>query len=81
MRDDGFGELNWKDLELHLNKIAIREPEYLDLWVGSVIIINSQGVAFEQFSKATDKRQTFGRYGKTFQEGLGTANLSRSALR
>jgi len=21
MRDDGFGELNWKDLELHLNKI------------------------------------------------------------
>jgi hypothetical protein len=23
MRDDGFGELNWKDLELHLNKIAI----------------------------------------------------------
>ena len=22
MRDDGFGELNWKDLELHLNKIA-----------------------------------------------------------
>ena len=23
MRDDGFGELNWKDLELHLYKIAI----------------------------------------------------------
>ena len=23
MRDDGFGELNWKDLELHLNKISI----------------------------------------------------------
>ena len=22
MRDDGFGELNWKDLELHLNKIV-----------------------------------------------------------
>jgi DNA polymerase-1 len=23
MRDDGFGELNWKDLELHLNKINV----------------------------------------------------------
>ena len=23
MRDDGFGELNWKDLELHLNKISM----------------------------------------------------------
>ena len=23
MRDDGFGELNWKDLELHLNKIHL----------------------------------------------------------